>query len=207
MTHSTSNNWQDLLASMQTGDVLSIKFKETTIYTALLRRIGDLFFFSMPTEGICRHILAPDNPHQWDAKQQSLVGYNRKIPQWWLSDITLNRGVAMEAVRLYEATPRFNPDSSIEITLKMIRSFEKSDRSRIFEGMIMNNEAGPDIDRLHMVLQMLGIDTSNDNVFALQVYFSSLLGREVFNMLSTAIVCVADTTAIHTDENKSSTRH
>lgn len=185
MTQSTKNTVKSPLKKMRLGDGLRIYHPSNVVLqVALLRRIGELFFLSMPAENTYRHTLAPNNPYRWDESLQTLVGYNECTPQWWSPSFDLERGVAQEASRRYNVTPRFDIDNVFTLTEAMLQNFRASDLPYILDGLGENGEGGSPINTLCLALRAIGINATDQQIFALEIFIATLTIQRAVAMLN-----------------------
>jgi hypothetical protein len=92
--------------------------------------------------------------------------------------------VAQEASRRYNVTPRFDLDNVFTLTEAMLANFQASDLPYILEGLGGNGEGESSINTLCLALGAIGINATDQQIFALEIFIATLTVQRAVEMLN-----------------------
>lgn len=168
-----------LFTSLNPGDVLTIPFalnKDDTpefFFSAVLR-LGENGGMYVSSPNLANPTGTPSghNPIYWDSANSAFVDQEGEVVGWSSTDITVERGEAMDIVEEYEKIPRVE-EARLDITEEIARDFLHSPDCPIIASVVRNNEAGNPSQQLSLILDYLGLEHSIHELAALQYYIEA----------------------------------
>jgi hypothetical protein len=177
---------KSLFSSLVAGDLLKVYvtpplIEVATMFNVTVLRVDDeggLHLSQISHDKPVSVPLTTRNPFHWSDDKGALVDRDGDVPRWYSDNITLDHLGARRAAAEYAAVPRAEHTRH---TLQegdmsaLMDSFRNDPRYSKIEGIVNNGEAGSPPDQLSLVLDVMGVDHTQEQLVGLSWFLLLLV--------------------------------